>query len=77
MWAPSNGLDGSLVLAPLEGRLSVEFLPYHELVVVASGSKLPVFLVPLEATDFLLVANKLAKPLLGLPNVSMVDGAIS
>jgi hypothetical protein len=74
--APGNGLDGSLVLAELEGRLVVELVPDHELVVVASGSQLVVFVIPLEAANFLLVASELAKPLRGLSHVTMVDGSI-
>ena len=77
MWAPSNCLDSGLVLAPLKCRLGVEFLPHHELVVVASGSELSVFLIPFQSADFLLVADQLAKPLLWLPDISVVDCAVS
>lgn len=76
MWTPSNGFDSGLMFAPLEGRLSVEFLPHHELVVVSSRGELLVLVIPLQATDFLLMANKLAKPLIGLPDVTMINGAI-
>lgn len=77
MRAPSNGLDGSLVFTPLKSGLGVEFLPHHELVVVASRGELSILLVPLETTDFLLVTDKLAKPLLWLSDVAMVDCAVS
>lgn len=77
MWTPRNGLHSGLVFAPLKSRLSVEFFPYHELVIVASGCKLSIFLVPFQPADLLLVTDKLAKPLLRLSNVSMVDCAIS
>lgn len=46
MRTPSNCFDSSLMLTPLESRLCVELFPHHELVVVASGSELTVFLVP-------------------------------
>lgn len=44
---PSNGLDGSLMLAPLEGRLRIELFPHHELVIVASTSELSILAIPL------------------------------
>jgi len=76
MWAPGYCLDGCLVLAELEGGFVVELVPDHELVVVTSRSELLVFVVPLQTADLLLVTGKLAKPLIRLSDITVVDGAI-
>ena len=76
MRAPCNCLYGSLVLAPLKGRLSVEFFPYHEFIVIATTGKLAIFRVPLQTANFLFVTHKFAKPLVGLSYVTVVDGPV-
>lgn len=57
-------------------RLVTKLIPDHQLVVVAPGSKLLIFMIPFEATNLLLMTNKLAKPLIRLAHVAMVDGTI-
>jgi len=64
------------MLAELEGRFIVQLVPYHQLVVIASGSELLVLMVPLQTANLLLVTSKLAKPLVRLSNIAVVDGAI-
>jgi hypothetical protein len=64
------------MFAPFEGWFSVEFFPYHKLVVVAARCELSVFLVPLQTANLLLMAHKFAKPLLRLPDIPVVDDTI-
>lgn len=76
MWTPCNRFDSGLMLAELERGFVVELFPYHQLVVVASRSKLLVFVIPFQTTDFLFVTHEFAKPLVRLPNITVIDGAI-
>jgi hypothetical protein len=48
------------MFAELEKRSFRKLIPDHKLVVVPTRSELAIFTVPSEATDFLLVPNKLA-----------------
>lgn len=77
MRAPCNGLDSCLVFTEFVGRLVVELVPHHQLVVVSSRSKLLIFMIPLQTTDLLFVANELPKPLVRLSHIAVVDGTIS
>ncbi len=70
---PGDGFDGGTVLAPFEGRLRIELLPDHELVVVAAGRELAVVAVPPQPAHLLLVADELAEPLVRLSNVAVID----
>ena len=76
MGAPGNGLDGSLMLAPLEGWCVVELVPNHQLVVVASASKLTIVAVPLQATDLLAMTSEPANILIRSSDIAMEDDAI-
>lgn len=77
MWAPSDGLDCSLMFAKFESGFVVELFPHHQLIVITARSKLLIFVIPFEATNFLFVTHKFAKPLIRLPYVAVIDGAIS
>ena len=77
MRAPRDSLNSSLVLTELECRLSIEFVPDHQLVIIASGGELLIFVVPLQTTNLLLVSDKFSKPLVWLPYIAMVYNAVS
>ena len=77
MWAPSNGLDSGLMLTPLKGRLGVELVPDHELIVVATRGELAIITVPPETANFLLMTNQLPQPLIRRSDISMIYQAIS
>ena len=77
MRTPGDGLNSSLVLAELEGRLSIQFVPDHQLVVIAPRRGLLIFMVPFQTANFLFVTNKFTQPLIRLPYVTVVDYAIS
>lgn len=74
---PGDSFDSGGVVAEFPERGFGEFIPDHELVIVATRSELPVFGVPAQTTDFLLVANKLAEELVGLTDVTVVDEAVT
>jgi len=74
---PGDSFHCGGVVAEFPERGFGEFVPDHELIVIASRSELPVFSVPAQATNFLLVADKFAEELVGLANVAMVDEAVT
>ena len=58
-------------------RFLREFVPDHEFVVVTARGELTVVGVPAETADFLFVADELAKVLIWLPDVTVIDEAVS
>ena len=77
MRRPRDGFDGGGVVAEFpQGRFG-QFIPNHELVVVATGCELPIFGVPAQPADFLLVADKFSQVLVGLTDVAVVDEAVA
>ncbi len=77
MWGPGDCFDGGGVLAEFPEGGFVELVPDHEFVVVAARGELPVFCVPVQAADFLLVADEFAEVLFGLSYVAVVDEAVA
>lgn len=77
MRRPSNGLHRSAVIGEAEKWSLIQFVPNHQLVVVAAGRQLAVIGVPLQATDFLLVSRQAAEPLVGGTDITVVDKAVS
>ena len=74
---PGDSFDGGGVVTKLPERCFVEFVPDHEFVVVAARGELSIFGVPVEAANFLFVANKLAEILFGLPHITVIDETIA
>ena len=77
MWRPSDRLDSGGVLGKLPEWSVAKLVPDNQLVVVASGCELSIFLVPLQSADLLLMSDELAKPLLWLADVAVVDKAVA
>ena len=76
-WTPVNCLDSSLMLSKpckwLIGEV-LTYLPYHELIIVSTGSKhLIVMWTPSQPTDFLLVALKILYEIALSSHVSHLD----
>ena len=74
---PGDGLNSSLVLTELEGRLIIQPVPDHQLVVVTPRRELLIFMVPFQTANFLLVAHEFAQPLIRLTYITVVYYAIS
>jgi hypothetical protein len=75
---PGDGLHSCHVLVELHLWLRViGTAPYHELVVIASGSKLLLIWAPFESTNLLFVTFKLSKEFLLGSWVSVKDTLIS
>lgn len=74
---PRNCLNGSHVLSKLCHRLGLLVpAPYHQFIVVASGSQLLLIWTPFEPAYLLLVAFKLGEVVLSLPHVPVQDGLV-
>lgn len=75
---PGDGLDCGCVLAELGLRRGrIVGAPNEQLVVVAAGSQLLVIEAPLEAADFLAMANEASKIVARTSDVPMEDASVS
>ena len=77
MRTPADSLDSCCVFMELDQRLVGVQIPNHKFIIVTSGGELLIVEAPLQATDFLLVAFKLAEVRVGSSQISLQNVSVS